>query len=189
MTKKELMNRGLSEEHADLVVEMLKDSFVPLYRFNEINDKMKTYKSQLDEKIEENKTLSSKVGDTEKLNKEIQDLKDANAKATTEHTSAIASIKKSNAIEGVLRDKKAKNVTAVKALLDLDKITYENDKLEGLDDQIKTLMESDSSKFMFEAAPAFNPKGTQPGQASGGSATGGSVSFADAIKNALNIKN
>ena len=43
MNKKELMNRGLSEEHADIVIEMIKDSFVPLYRFNEVNDKMKSY--------------------------------------------------------------------------------------------------------------------------------------------------
>lgn len=184
MNKKELMNRGLSEEHADIVLEMIKDSFVPLYRFNEINDKMKSYKSQLDEKTAEVDTLTKKVGDTEKLTKEIQDLKDANSKAAGEHASALASLKKSNAIDGVLRDSKAKNVTAVKALLDLDKITFENDKLEGLDEQVKALMESDSSKFMFETDPGYKPKGTEPGEPSGGNPTK-TLSFGDAIKAAL----
>ena len=184
MNKKELMNRGLSEEHADIVLEMIKDSFVPLYRFNEINDKMKSYKSQLDDKTAEVDTLTKKVGDTEKLNKEIQDLKDANSKAAGEHASAMASLKKSNAIDGVLRDSKAKNVTAVKALLDLDKITFENDKLEGLDEQVKALMESDSSKFMFETDPGYKPKGTEPGEPSGGNPTK-TLSFGDAIKAAL----
>lgn len=184
MNKKELMNRGLSEEHADIVLEMIKDSFVPLYRFNEINDKMKSYKSQLEDKTAEVDTLTKKVGDTDKLSKEIQDLKDANSKAAGEHAAAMASLKKSNAIDGVLRDSKAKNVTAVKALLNLDKITFENDKLEGLEDQIKTLMESDSSKFMFETTPDYKPKGTEPGEPSGGNPTK-TMSFGDAIKAAL----
>lgn len=184
MNKKELMNRGLSDEHADIVLEMIKDSFVPLYRFNEINDKMKSYKSQLDDKTAEVDTLTKKVGDTEKLTKEIQDLKDANSRAAGEHASALASLKKSNAIDGVLRDRKAKNVTAVKALLDLDKITFENDKLEGLDEQVKALMESDSSKFMFETDPGYKPKGTEPGEPSGGNPTK-TLSFGDAIKAAL----
>ena len=30
MNNKELMSRGLSDEHADIVLEMIKDSFVPL---------------------------------------------------------------------------------------------------------------------------------------------------------------
>ena len=184
MNKKELMNRGLSDEHADIVLEMIKDSFVPLYRFNEINDKMKSYKSQLDDKTAEVETLTKKVGDTDKLNKEIKDLKDANSKAAGEHASALASLKKSNAIDGVLRDSKAKNVKAVKALLDLDKITYENDTLSGLEEQIKALQESDQSKFMFETTPVYAPKGTEPGEPSGGSANK-TMSFGDAIKAAL----
>ena len=184
MNKKELMNRGLSDEHADIVIEMIKDSFVPLYRFNEINDKMKSYKSQLDDKTAEVDTLTKKVGDTEKLTKEIQDLKDANSKAAGEHAAALSSLKKSNAIDSVLRDSKAKNVKAVKALLDLDKITFENDTLVGLDDQIKTLQESDQSKFMFETDPGYKPKGTEPGEPSGGSANK-TMSFGEAIKAAL----
>ena len=184
MNKKELMNRGLSEEHADIVIEMIKDSFVPLYRFNEVNDKMKSYKSQLDDKTAEVETLTKKVGDTDKLNKEIQDLKDANSKAAGDHLAELARLKKSNAIDGVLRDSKAKNVKAVKALLDMDKITFENDTLSGLEDQIKALQESDTSKFMFETTPVYAPKGTEPGEPSGGSANK-TLSFGDAIRSAL----
>lgn len=188
MNKKELMNRGLSEEHADIVIDMIKDSFVPLYRFNEINDKMKSYKSQLDDKTAEVETLSKKVGDTDALNKKIQELTDANSKAADEHAATITSIKKEHAIAGKLRDSKAKNVKAVMALLDMNKITYENDELTGIDEQLKSLMESDNSKFMFESATAYTPRGTQPGQASGGSTTGNTLSFRDAIANAINIK-
>ena len=187
MNKKELMNRGLSEEHADIVVDMIKDSFVPLYRFNEINEKMKTYKSKSEELDEEVKALTSKVEDTEKLKADMQKLKDENARAAGEHLAALASLKKSNAIDAGLRDSKAKNVKAVKALLDLDKITLEGDTLTGLEEQVKALMENDNSKFMFDTATEYTPKGANPGQASGGSASTGNVSFVDAIKNAINV--
>lgn len=188
MNKKELMNRGISEEHADIVIEMLKDSYVPLYRFNEINDKMKSYKSQVEEKTEEIKTLSSKVKDTEKLESENQKLRDDMEKAATDHATALTTIKKSNALTDYLRDKKAKNVKAVMALLDMEKITFENDTLAGHEDQVTSLMESENSKFMFDSGTGYTPKGTQPGQATGGTATGNALSFRDAIANAINIK-
>lgn len=184
MTKKELMNLGLTEEQADSVIAGFRDTHVPMYRFNEINDKMKSYKSQLEEKTEEAKTLSAKVKDTEKLDAEIQNLKNENAKAAGEHAAEIARMKKSNAIDAGLRDSKAKNVKAVKALLDMDKITFENDKLEGLDEQVKTLMESDTSKFMFETTPDYKPKGAEPGEPSGGDPSK-ALSWGDAIKAAL----
>ena len=184
MNKKELMNIGITDEQADSVLDMLKDAYVPLYRFNEINEKMKSYKSQLEDKTTEVEALNKKVGDTEKLKLEIQKLNEENAKASGEHMAELARMKKSNAIDGVLRDSKAKNVKAVKALLDLDKITFENDKLEGLDDQIKALQESDTSKFMFETDPGYKPKGTEPGEPSGGNPTK-SLSFGEAIKAAL----
>ena len=184
MNKKELMNIGITDEQADSVLDMLKDAYVPLYRFNEINEKMKSYKSQFEDKTTEVEVLKKKVGDTEKLKLEIQKLNEENAKAAGEHMAELARMKKSNAIDGVLRDSKAKNVKAVKALLDLDKITFENDKLEGLDDQIKALQESDTSKFMFETNPGYKPKGTEPGEPSGGNPTK-TLSFGEAIKAAL----
>ena len=185
MNKKELMNLGLTEEQADSVLDKLKDAYVPLTRFNEINEKMKTYRSERDDLQKENDELSTKVKDTEKLDEEIKNLKEENTKLANDHTSQIASMKKDNAIEASLRDSKAKNIKAVKALLDLDKITFEDDKLSGLEEQIKSLQESDNSKFMFESATGYVPNGTEPGQASGGGTTGGAVSWADAIKNAF----
>lgn len=185
MNKKELMNLGLTDEQADSVIALWKDTSVPLYRFNEINDKMKSYKSQLEDKTAEVETLSKKVGDSDKLNQEIQTLREANAKAAGEHMAELSRLKKSNAIDGVLRDSKAKNVKAVKALLDMDKITFNDDKLEGLEDQIKALQESDSSKFMFDTTPVYAPKGTEPGEPSGGNPNK-TMTFSDAIKAALN---
>ena len=188
MNKKELMNLGITDEQADSVLDMLKDAYVPLYRFNEINEKMKSFKSQLEDKTEEVKTLSSKVKDTEKLEGEIQKLKDDSVKAEADHATALTSIKKSNALDNYLRDQKAKNVKAVKALLDMDKITFENDTLAGHEDQVNALKESENSKFMFDSTPGYTPRGTQPGQATGGTATGGTLSFRDAIANAINVK-
>lgn len=188
MNKKELMNLGITDEQADSILDMLKDSYVPLSRFNEINDKMKKYRSDLDDKIEENKTLSSKVKDSEKQDDEIRSLKEAKEKAENALTSTVNSLKRDYAVEGKVRDRKAKNVKAVMALIDMDKVTFENGELGGVDDQLDALVEGADSKFMFDTAPTYAPKGTQPGENTGGSATGGARSFGDAIANALNLK-
>jgi hypothetical protein len=45
-------------------------------------------------------------------------------------------------------------------------------------------MESEQSKFMFETTPDYKPKGTEPGEPSGGNPTK-ALSFGDAIKAAL----
>lgn len=188
MTKKELMNLGMTEEQADGVLEMLKDAYVPLSRFNEINEKMKKYRSDLEDKIEENKTLSSKVKDSDRQEDEIRSLKEAKEKAETDLTSTVNSLKRSYAVEGKVRDRKAKNVKAVMALIDMDKVTFENGEVGGVDEQLDALVEGADSKFMFDSTPGYTPKGTEPGQSTGGTTNSGAVSFGAAIANALNLK-
>lgn len=184
MNKKELMNLGLTDEQADSVLEMLKDAFVPLYRFNEINEKMKTYKSQVETLTNENKELTTKVQNTDELSNKIRALETASQEANTKHATELANLRKSNAIDNVIRDSKAKNIKAVKALIDLDKVTFNDDKLEGLDEQLKTLQESDNSKFLFEGTSSYAPRGAVPGEPSGDDSNK-HMSFGDAIKAAL----
>jgi len=51
------------------------------------------------------------------------------------------------AIEKALTAAKAKNPKAVKALLDLEKVKLDGDKLLGLEDQLKTIQQSDPYLF------------------------------------------
>ena len=58
--------------------------------------------------------------------------------------------RKSLMIENSLISSKAKNLKAIKGLLDLDKISFEDNKLKGLDEQITSLQKSDAYLFNLE---------------------------------------
>ena len=65
------------------------------------------------------------------------------------HKATLLETKKSAAIEIALTNAKARNNTAVKALLDIESIKLEGDELKGLEKQIEALKEE--SAFLFEA--------------------------------------
>ena len=58
------------------------------------------------------------------------------------------------ALEGALTNAKSKNNKALKALLDMDNIKYQEGKLEGLQEQIEALQKDASYLFDLETAPA-----------------------------------
>ena len=57
---------------------------------------------------------------------------------------------KNTAISQAISTAKGKNEKAILALLDSEKITFKDGKLEGLEDQLKELQKSDS--YLFDAA-------------------------------------
>ena len=176
MTKEQLKELGLDDEKADKVLELhnnaIKDSFVPLARFNEVNsakknaeETVKTMTKQLDE---------LKKVDAEGLKQQIEALQKQNKDAADKYASDLAEMKKNNVIDAALASAKAKNIRAVKALLSADELTLEGDTLKGLDEQIKKLKSSDDTKFLFEPEEAPKPSfsGLKPGS-SGGNPSGG----------------
>ena len=81
-------------------------------------------------------------------------------------TADLKAVQTNNAIDIALKDSGAKNLKAVKALLELDKVTFDGEKLNGLDDQIKALREGADSSFMFETKKV-TPKGMKPNTGEG----------------------
>ena len=78
------------------------------------------------------------------------------------------------AVEKALTGAKAKNIKAVKALLELEDAKLDKDgNVKGLAEQIEKLTAGDDTKFLFEAQKQQKPhfKGFQPG-ASGGTKPG-----------------
>ena len=74
------------------------------------------------------------------------------------------------------------------ALLDMEKITYNEDKLEGLSDQLTALQSGESTSFLFGETKAA-PAGTNPSNhPSGGGNPPTAKSFAEAVANALTNK-
>ncbi len=62
---------------------------------------------------------------------------------------SYADKEKNTAINQAISNAKGKNAKAILALVDSDKITYKDGKLEGLEDQLKELQKSDA--YLFDA--------------------------------------
>lgn len=62
---------------------------------------------------------------------------------------SYADKEKNTAINQAISNAKGKNTKAILALVDSDKITYKDGKLEGLEDQLKELQKSDA--YLFDA--------------------------------------
>ncbi|MZQ76213.1 MAG: scaffolding protein [Peptoclostridium sp.] len=149
---KELLEKlGLADKYEDIKagVETNYKGYVPKERFDEINDQKKEYKKMLDERTTQLEELKGKAQGNEELLNKIKGLEETNAKTAADYEKKIADQSFSFALESALKDGKVKNTKAVKALLDLEGIKLDGDKLTGLDEQISKLKESDS--YLFEA--------------------------------------
>lgn len=167
MKKEELIKLGLDEETAKKVeaasTEELK-GYVEKTKYSELE----TVKNQLEES---NKTVNKQLedlkkntGDAEALKAEIQKMQDENKSKETEYANNIKKLKVDNAVELALIGAKAKNIKAVKALLNLENLEIgEDGKVKGLEDQIKNLTKDEGTAFLFETeSKTETPKGTDP---------------------------
>lgn len=151
--------------------------------------KLETQVSELQSQLTERDTqlseLKKSVKDNEALTNKITELENTNKDTTAKYESKIAEMQKTHAIESEVRNYKAKNVKAVMALLDKDKIDYKDGALTGAKEQLDGLVKSDV--YLFE--PADNkkpPSGTEPSNPPGnGGNPPTSTSFADAVAKAL----
>lgn len=153
MKKEDLLKLGLDEEAAQKVAEASAEElkgFIPKQRFDEVNESNKTLKADLadrDKQLEELKKV-----DAAGLQAKITELQAANKQKDEAHEKQINEMRINYAIDTALTAAKAKNNTAVKALLKLDEITVDGETVKGLDKQIKALAESEETKFLFGEA-------------------------------------
>lgn len=153
MNKEDLLKLGLSEEQAEKVLsvnaEQLK-GFIPKHRFDEVNTTKKDLESQIADRDKQLEELKKNNKDNEELQNTIKQLQESNKMAQEEYQANLSKIKLDNAVDIALNGAKAKNIKAVKALLDMDKVKFENEALSGLEEQLKALQEAEDSKFLFE---------------------------------------
>jgi len=162
MNKEQLMELGLTEEQADKVLAKYVN-MIPKHRFDEVNEEKKELKNQLDERDAQLKELKTNASGNEELTAKITELEELNKTTKEDYEAKMATLRKETAIELLLKDQKAKNIKAVKALLDLEKVTLDGGKLIGLEEQLKSLKESDSYLFGEDTLSGRTPnKDTNP---------------------------
>jgi len=168
MKKEELVKLGLSEEDAEKAAKASEEElkgFVPKSRFDEVNEARKHAEESVKERDKQIDGLKASAGDAEKLKQEIEQLQQSNKEKDTNHALEIRKLKLDNAVDSALTAAKAKNVKAVRALLDLDKAELSEDgSVKGLAEQIKKLSEAEDSKFLFESSTTPKMKGAKTGE-------------------------
>jgi chromosome segregation ATPase len=123
------------------------------------------FKSQLSDRDKQLKDLSKKAEGNEDLQEQIKKLQKDNDKVKNDYEQKLAEKTFDFSLEKALANAKAKNPRAVKALLDREAIKLDGDKLLGLEEQLKSLQESDG--YLFGDNEPAGLKGRQahpPGQ-------------------------
>ena len=156
--------KNLGIEDKEIIDKILDENSADIGR---AKGELETYKTKVSELEGEIKTKDSTIADLEKsvgdataLNEEIEKLKGEKTQLETDLNTKVSAMQKTHSIENKIRDEKGKNVKAIMALLDMDKITFEDNKLGGLDEQLATLKEASDSSMLFGEVGA--PSGTQP---------------------------
>lgn len=177
MTRKQLEDLGLSKEQADAIMKINGDDIenaksVSAAEIKNMQTEVEGLKGQVKERDTQLETLKAAAGDNEALKTQIADLQKANADAVSAHESEMTQLKVDFAVEKALTGAKAKNIKAVKALLDLEGAKLDKEgNVKGLQEQIDKLVADESTKFLFDAVQQSGQqqntfKGFQPGAAS-----------------------
>jgi hypothetical protein len=163
MNKEDLIAMGLTEEQAKKVMDSLDGNYVTKTRFNEVNEENKTLKKSVSDRDKQLEDLKKSSGDNEELKKQIETLQQENANQKKAHDAEMTQLRLDNAIDAALTVAGAKNIKAVRALIDTSKVKVgEDGKLTGFDDLLSAVQKSDSYLFT-EKQQKQNFKGFQPG--------------------------
>lgn len=149
MKREQLQALGLTEEQIDKFLATY-PNLVPKSRLDDLINEKKELQSLLDDRDKQLKELEKSTKDNnEELNSQIKSLQEKNKASLEEYNNKMVQLKVDNAIELGLIQNGALNNKAVRALLELEKIKFENDKLVGFDEQIETLKGSEETAFLF----------------------------------------
>lgn len=172
MTRKQLEDLGLSKEQADSIMKINGDDIenaksASAAEIKNLQTEVSGLKTQVTDRDKQLETLKTAAGDNETLTKQIADLQAENTKVKETHESEMNQLKVDFAVEKALTGAKAKNIKAVKALLDLTDAKLDKEgNVKGLQEQIDKLTAADDTKFLFDVTQQTQQqtfKGFQPG--------------------------
>ena len=192
--------KSLGIEDKETIDKILDENSADIGRakgeLDDVKSQLVTTQNQLNTKTNEYNTLKESTKDYDTLNERINQLEldkatlnAEKAQLTVDLDTKVAQIQKTHAIENTVRDAKAKNVKAVMALLDMDKIKYENGELSGISEQLETLTSGEDTNFLFgdvQGAPSGTHINNPP---NGGGTPPTAKTFAEAIAKSLTKTN
>ena len=179
MTKEEFISLGLTEEQAEKAAAASTkelEGYVAKGEYDTMVKELETAKGSI-------KDLTGKLKDFDGV--DVEGLKTSIKDWEKKYNTDLAIVKKTAAIDMAILQAKGKNPKAIKALLDMDKISLKDDgTLEGLD--LEGLKKSDGYLFDIETTTI---EGTGHAAGSQGGSAGGKLEgFISAARNAAGLK-
>lgn len=161
----EVIDKIMAENGKDIAVEQKKAEKVIQER-----DSYKLKAESLETQVNDANTEIQKLKDMDidGIKKAADDWKETAEKAKADADKQISQMKFDYALSAALTGAKAKNAKAVKALLDMDGLKFNDGKIVGLDEQLAQIKADND--YLFESdepAPEF-VKGTNGGSGSVG---------------------
>lgn len=152
----------VAEKLGDKKIAVVSDgTWIPKAKFDEVNEAKNEFKTMLEQRDSQLEELKGKAQGHEQLSAEIESLKKLNNETKTEYENRIKEQQFSFALEQAIRDAKARNPKAVKALINSEAVTLNDGQLNGLKEQLDALRESDS--YLFDTETKNVGKGSNPG--------------------------
>ena len=171
MKRSELEALGLTKEQVDSVIkingaDIENAKAVAAAESASLQTEVDALKGQVADRDKQIEGLKKSAGDNEDLQKQIETLQAENKAKDEAHAAEITQMKVDSAVEKALTEAGAKNIKAVRALLDLEDAKFDKDgSIKGLKDQVDKLLADESTKFLFEVQEQTF-KGFQPGASS-----------------------
>ncbi len=145
------------------IADLSKGDYVDKNKFSALEEKYKSADTQLKEA---NKQIEAFNGmDIEGVKAAASEWKTKFEQAESDYNAKFKKLQLEHALESRIAAEKPKNAKAVKALLDMEKISLDGENLIGFDDQFKTLKEEND--FLFETKENGSPTFTTPGAGNG----------------------
>ena len=178
MKKEEIVALGVEEELAQKIADASADElkgYIPKSRFDEVNEAKKKAEELVKERDGQLEELKKSAGDSEALQKQIEELQEANETAAKKYADDLKQMQIDNAVDKAIAAANGKNPKAIKALLDLSDAKLEDDgTVKGLSAQLEALTKAEDSSFLFNSSVP-NVKGMTPGKGKDGA--GNEVDF------------
>ncbi len=149
MKKEDLISLGISDELAEKVLTLHTNSvkdFIPKARFDEVNTAKNELKTQVDGLNKQITELGKLAPENETLKAKVKEITEAQEKIASDYKQKIQDVRS----EAVIAASKAKNSKAVRAVIDWEKVTWDDDgNPKGLSEQIEEFKKGDNA-FLFE---------------------------------------
>lgn len=165
---KSIIGDNYTEDIDKQASEHIGKNFVSTTNYNTLNEAKKGLDEQIKDRDKQLEDL--KKVDAKGLQEEIVKLQGENKTAKETYDSQVAKLKRDSALDMALITGKARDSKAVRALLNMEEIKLDGDKLIGLDGQLESLKKD--KDYLFEIQ-SEDPNKSKVTVSSGGEHGGG----------------